>query len=185
MKQLERRIAKLEAQTAGLRTRTELAELERVLEFISSAEIGTLVEIGEENDGFSDKLDQFKARAAIRRQDYPRLWSMPRIWSSGWSPAVEEPWLVEREMDAFRSEIGKHWEWIGFCFLLDKLDHRELEIMDSLRDFGPPHYNCLRFRGSWRRVRNIATVPEIEQTVSKVWFDSRVINVDPRIGPDK
>ena len=186
MKQLERRVAKIEAQTAGLRAQTEPAEFKRVIEFISNGELHALVEIGHEGDEYLERWDEFKARAAIRRQQYPRLWSIAYMdWGTDWSPPVAEPWSVESDIDAFRNEISKHWEWIGFCFLLDKLGLRDLEIMDYLRDFGKPIYNVLRFRGSWRRVRNIATLPEIEETISKVWFDSRVINADQKVGFDK
>jgi len=186
MKQLERRVAKIEAQTMGLRAQRELAELRKVTDFVTGAEINALAEIGEENDEYLDRWDELKARAAIRRQQYPRLWSLPHWeWRTGWSPPLAELWSVECDMEAFRSEIGKHWEWVGFSFLLDKLGARDLEIMDYLRNHGVPVYTVLRFCGSWQRVRQIATLPEIEQTISKVWFDSRVSNADRRVGYDQ
>jgi len=186
MKQLERRVAKIEAQTMGLRAQRELAELRKVTDFVTGAEINALAEIGEENDEYLDRWDELKARAAIRRQQYPRLWSLPHWeWRTCWSPPLAELWSVECDMEAFRSEIGKHWEWVGFSFLLDKLGARDLEIMDYLRNHGVPVYTVLRFCGSWQRVRQIATLPEIEQTISKVWFDSRVSNADRRVVYDQ
>ena len=182
MKQLERRLLKLEAPA------TRAAEIDREFDmfynFVTDHELEELISIERELGGVYT-LQQFEAhplageivmRSATRRQRYPFLWQIQMWWRD--NIAVPRPWSAELEIEVFRSEIALNWEKRGFALGLDGLSPDELRLSEHFRPL--PHLDAWITRklpATWSCIRHFATLPRIQQAVAKIWFDSRATNL--------
>ena len=181
MKQLERRLIKLEAPIANVSELDDL--LDEEFEFMTRSELGEFVSALRES-AENLTIQQLQAlpvvsdmirRSATRREQYPCLWQIQMSW--GYDIEIPKPWSAQRDIEVFRTEIATNWEKRGLALVMDALAIKELLIIEHLRPYTRhawEHRNC---PSSWSRVRGVAALPEIERAVAKVWLDSRATNL--------
>ena len=170
MKQLERRLVKLEAWAAAsakAKSNNELVRcFDRFYHFLTDLEQNEFMRLLEEL-GENLTLEQLQAhpseiilRSTTRRERYPLLW---RSLNKDRSLAVvAEPWDAEAEIKALRSGVAISWELRGLALVLDTLTIDDLTIIDHLRS-----------ASYWRPIVYIATPAEIELVLAKVQLDAR------------
>jgi hypothetical protein len=160
MKQLERRLIKLEAWAAASANAESKSKVksffDRFYHFLTDPEKKKFVRLlGELGKNLT--LEQLQAhpseiilRSTTRRERYPLLW---RSLNKDRSHAVvAEPWSAEAEIKALRSQVAINWEGRGLVLVLDTLSIDDLTIIDHLRVASL----------YWRPIVYIATPAEIE-----------------------
>jgi hypothetical protein len=164
VKQLERRVTKLECATVTSTNTEDDREIAVLVEFLSSPEVTELIHLLSE-PGNEAAAEEIKQRSAIRREQYPVAWW---AWPVGRShPVIAEPWTPEREIEALRNEIAINWERCGLSLILDSLTPMELGLVDRLRAPG-----AVAMRGTWGRVQHLIATPD-DIPIGKVFFYAR------------
>jgi hypothetical protein len=166
MKQLERRIIKLEAPTEAKIKAHSRAEIETLVQFLTSAEAAKLGKIWGELGRDHPAAKEIVQRSATRREHYPRIW-LPLCGAWRRDPIIAEPWSEAAEIEALRNEVARQWERRGLALVLDALTPAELGIVKRLQDSG---YHTL---GTWGRVQYLVKSPD-EIEIAKVWLYARV-----------
>ena len=166
MKQLERRLIKLEAHTEIKTKVRSRAEIESLVQFLAGSEAARLAEILHELGGNHPAASEIVQRSATRREHYPRIW-LPLCGAWRPDPIIAEPWSAEAEIEGLRNEVARDWERRGLALVLDALTPAELGIVKRLQDSG---YHTL---GTWGRVQYLVKSPD-EIDIAKVWLYARV-----------
>jgi hypothetical protein len=182
VKQLERRLIKLEAPTSN---RSEVNDfLDQVFEFLTSSELREFAPV-EHEVGETLTIQQLQAhpvaseimlRSATRRERYPDLWQIQMSWRH--DIVVPRPWSAEREIEVFRTDIALNWEKRGLALGLGGLTPEELPVLEHLRpQLQMDAWRSRNLPATWSYVQRIAALPEIERAAAKIWFDSRATNL--------
>jgi hypothetical protein len=172
MKQLQRRLSKLEALVAASAKAEMKSKIEsflqdfdeRIGDFLTKAETDLFYDLLEE----VKSLEQLQAhpafteitlRSTTRRNRYRRLWRSSDKNRS--HVVVAEPWSAEAEIEALRSEIAMRWERMGLALVLDELTLDDLTIFDRL------------VPARWFSIVRFAKPDELETVLARVQLDGR------------
>jgi hypothetical protein len=169
IKQLERRVSKLEAQAAVSAQAEMRIEISKLYDFLTTSEMQEFARLYRAGD--APAMRMIILRSTTRRERYPLLWLGLHRHRSG-HPAIPEPWSVEAEIEALRNDVARMWEWRGLALDLDALTTDDLTILDHLL---PKWTYGLAY---WFFVKQIATPTEIEAVLAKVVLVARAIDRD-------
>ena len=172
IRQLKRRVSKLEAQAAVLARAEMDIDIQKLFDFLTSSEIAELIRIWKSEDHPDHPaIREIMLRSSTRRERYPLLWEGVHRRRSGHA-AIPKLWSVEAEIEALRNDVAMMWEGRGLVLDLDALTTADLTILDHLLPKG------IWGLAYWNYVQRIATPTEIEAVLAKVIFVARAIDRD-------
>jgi hypothetical protein len=168
IKQLKRRVSKLEAQAAVSAQAEMRIEIDKLYDFLTTSEMQEFARRYKAGD--EPAMRMIMLRSTTRRERYPLLWE--GLHRHHGDPTIPEPWSVEAEIEALRNDVAMMWEWRGLALDLDALTTDDLTILDHLQ---PKWTSGLAY---WFFVKRIATPTEIEAVLAKVLLVARAIDRD-------
>jgi len=170
IKQLKRRVSKLEAQAAASAQAEMRVDIRKLFEFLTSSEIEEFVRLLESGDHPDHPASrEIMLRSSTRREQYPLLWEGLHRHRSG-HPRIPKLWSVEAEIQALRDDVVLMWERRGLALDLDALTTDDLTILDHLQ---PKWGAGLAY---WDFVWRIAKPTEIDAVLAKVLLVARAID---------
>jgi hypothetical protein len=172
VRQLERRLIKLEARAAVSSTNELESESKNIIKFLSSSELSQLIcicgtlrpDLTLEQLRSDPAASQIILRSITRRELYPLLWLDSDLCHKD---SIADPWSSSAEIETLRAEVAMNWLRKGLRLGLGELTPDDLTIVDRLRA------NPSDAIGTWVQVLYLATPNEIEPLLAHVQLDAR------------